>query len=450
LSNLLARSASVIAIAGIALTTIAVESSATTAQPHVTCSIPSSRDITITRSVYSTGKSLGVSDKVMLAGFEAGWVESHMNNLNCGDRASLGVFQQQVGLGWGTAEEIMNPVHAAAEFFNRAKANEPKFVNDTAGHLAQSVQISCCPDRYDQVQSTAQALLNEVKSMPATGMPFDNAMNTSGVWSGAATVNTTQATQVVSATTDNGDLHIDTLVNGQVYDNIRPHGSTQWLGPQQVPTPPNVSGISAAGTKDGDFHLFTLVGGNVWHNTRFNNTGSWTGAVEVDSAGRTSAIAAAGTTEGDIHLATLANGTIWHNTMFLHTDGHWTGSVEVDPTGNANAIALAATPDGDLHLFSVANGNIWHNTMFLHTDGHWTGGVEVDDSGRASTIAATATKDRNLHLMNISNGTIWHNTMFLSSDGHWSGTVEVDKTTHTIDIAATGTTDGSLQLVNLG
>jgi len=66
------------------------------------CRVPGGHDPDVIRAVHAVGLSLGVSDKVMLAGFEAGWVESHMNNLACGDADSLGVFQQRPSMGWGS------------------------------------------------------------------------------------------------------------------------------------------------------------------------------------------------------------------------------------------------------------------------------------------------------------------------------------------------------------
>jgi hypothetical protein len=80
------------------------------------CHVPSNRDISVTRTVYDVGVELGVSDRVMLAGFEAGWVESRMNNLSCGDKDSLGVFQQRPSQGWGTPQQIMDVSYAATQF----------------------------------------------------------------------------------------------------------------------------------------------------------------------------------------------------------------------------------------------------------------------------------------------------------------------------------------------
>ncbi|MEJ7651011.1 MAG: hypothetical protein WKF57_18515 [Nakamurella sp.] len=74
----------------------------------------------MTRKVYEVGQRRGVSPRVLLAGFETGWVESHMNNLPCGDRDSLGVFQQRPSQGWGTPAQVQNVDFAANTFFTRA------------------------------------------------------------------------------------------------------------------------------------------------------------------------------------------------------------------------------------------------------------------------------------------------------------------------------------------
>ncbi|MEU3254774.1 hypothetical protein [Streptomyces sp. NPDC006997] len=133
------------------------------------CHVPPDRDLEVTKAVYAVGRRLGVSDKVMLAGFEAGWVESHMNNLPCGDRDSLGVFQQRPSQGWGTPEQIMRVPYAAEQFFTRAVRVEQQHPHLTAGQTAQKVQRSAFPDRYDQAESKARALLAEASA--ATGPP---------------------------------------------------------------------------------------------------------------------------------------------------------------------------------------------------------------------------------------------------------------------------------------
>ncbi|MEU2794376.1 hypothetical protein [Streptomyces sp. NPDC007100] len=128
------------------------------------CPVPPNHDLEVTKAVYLVGRDLGVSDKVMLAGFEAGWVESHMNNLPCGDRDSLGVFQQRPSQGWGTPQEIMQVPYAATQFFTRAVRVEEQNPQLTAGQTAQRVQRSAFPDRYDEAEAKARELLEEARN----------------------------------------------------------------------------------------------------------------------------------------------------------------------------------------------------------------------------------------------------------------------------------------------
>lgn len=130
----------------------------------IRCAVPEDRAPDITQTVFRTAVERGVTDKVLLAAFETGWVESHMNNLNCGDRDSLGVFQQRPSQGWGTPEECMDPVHATNAFLDQAIPNDAGNPEFTAGQLAQSVQRSAFPDRYDESEAKALALIAEVQS----------------------------------------------------------------------------------------------------------------------------------------------------------------------------------------------------------------------------------------------------------------------------------------------
>ncbi|MEV4117240.1 VCBS repeat-containing protein, partial [Nonomuraea sp. NPDC049695] len=139
------------------------------------CSVPAGHDPYVTLTVYRVGRSNNVNDKVMLAAFETGWVESHMNNLNCGGKDSLGVFQQRPSQGWGTPEQILDPAYAATQFFTRAIVNDRNNPGYTPGQLAQSVQRSAFPDRYDQSEAKARSMWDEARraAAMAAGSPAD-------------------------------------------------------------------------------------------------------------------------------------------------------------------------------------------------------------------------------------------------------------------------------------
>ncbi|GLY54774.1 hypothetical protein [Lentzea sp. NBRC 102530] len=126
---------------------------------NVLCRVPGVHDAEVIRVVHAVGLSTRVSDKVMLAGFEAGWVESHMNNLACGDADSLGVFQQRPSMGWGTPDQIMNVSYAASRFFELAVKLDRAHLSP--GLLADAVQRSCCPERYDQAEGRARSMLRQ-------------------------------------------------------------------------------------------------------------------------------------------------------------------------------------------------------------------------------------------------------------------------------------------------
>ena len=108
------------------------------------------------QAICSVARRLGASDKVLLAAYEAAIVESGVHSLPFGDLDSIGLFQQRDS--WGTYAQRMNPVWASEQFISRAiRQNEPWM---TAGQLAQDVQVSAFPERYDQRRVQALSLIS--------------------------------------------------------------------------------------------------------------------------------------------------------------------------------------------------------------------------------------------------------------------------------------------------
>ncbi|MDQ7809116.1 hypothetical protein Q5425_35775 [Amycolatopsis sp. A133] len=130
----------------------------------VACAVPADRDLNVSRAVHQVGVGLGVSQRVMLSGFETGWVESHLNNLMCGDADSLGVFQQRPSQGWGTPAEITDVNHAATRYFQAAMNVERTHPTYRAGDIAADVQRprTDLRGRYNDAQVKATSLLSEV------------------------------------------------------------------------------------------------------------------------------------------------------------------------------------------------------------------------------------------------------------------------------------------------
>ncbi len=115
-------------------------------------------DPDVARTICRVLDRYNAPPKVRLSAFEAAIVESGVHNLYHGDRDSLGVFQQRPSQGWGTIAQVTNVDYAATQFITRAiRANG----GQSAGQLAQDVQRSAFPERYDQVALQAMSLIEK-------------------------------------------------------------------------------------------------------------------------------------------------------------------------------------------------------------------------------------------------------------------------------------------------
>ena len=84
--------------------------------------------------------------------------ESTLENLNYGDRDSLGLFQQRPSAGWGSPAQITNPVYAADAFLHALaayQAADPGWATQPLWEAAQGVQRSAFPYAYAQWESQA-------------------------------------------------------------------------------------------------------------------------------------------------------------------------------------------------------------------------------------------------------------------------------------------------------
>ena len=85
-----------------------------------------------------------------------GLQESRLRNLDHGDRDSLGIFQQRPSQGWGTEEQLMDPVYAAGAFYD-ALVRVDGYQGMTVTQAAQAVQRSAFPEAYAEHEARARA-----------------------------------------------------------------------------------------------------------------------------------------------------------------------------------------------------------------------------------------------------------------------------------------------------
>lgn len=101
------------------------------------------------------------------------------NDGNGSDHDSLGLFQMRPQAGWGTVAELMDPTYQVRAFYGgptgpnhpspRGLLDIPGWQQMDPGSAAQAVEVSAYPDRYQNYQPVAEAILTALTRPPSTG-----------------------------------------------------------------------------------------------------------------------------------------------------------------------------------------------------------------------------------------------------------------------------------------
>ncbi len=106
--------------------------------------------------VVATSVQRGMPARAATIGIATALQESRLVNIDHGDRDSVGLFQQRPSQGWGTVEQIMDPVYSTHAFYDvLAEVDGYEALEITVA--AQRVQRSGFPDAYAQHETRARA-----------------------------------------------------------------------------------------------------------------------------------------------------------------------------------------------------------------------------------------------------------------------------------------------------
>jgi hypothetical protein len=94
--------------------------------------------------------------------------ESKLRNLRYGDADSQGLFQQRPSQGWGTVEQILDPVYASNAFYD-ALVQVEGWQTGVVTEVAQEVQRSAFPDAYADHEWEGRVLASVLTGQEATG-----------------------------------------------------------------------------------------------------------------------------------------------------------------------------------------------------------------------------------------------------------------------------------------
>ncbi|TIC87355.1 hypothetical protein E8D34_09465 [Nocardioides sp. GY 10113] len=99
----------------------------------------------------------GLPARAVSIALATAYQESKLENIEHGDRDSLGLFQQRPSQGWGTEEQVLDPVYSTNAFYDaleKVDGYEAMEITDAA----QRVQRSAFPRAYADHEADARAL----------------------------------------------------------------------------------------------------------------------------------------------------------------------------------------------------------------------------------------------------------------------------------------------------
>ncbi len=127
-------------------------------------------------TIAAVGVRRDMPERAVVVALATALQESKLENLDGGDRDSVGLFQQRPSKGWGTVKQIKDPRYSAGKFYSalkKVKGWEKMRVTDAA----QRVQRSAYPNAYqkwaDESQVLASALLGKATGAVACRVSGD-------------------------------------------------------------------------------------------------------------------------------------------------------------------------------------------------------------------------------------------------------------------------------------
>ncbi|WP_395726309.1 heavy metal transporter [Nakamurella sp.] len=109
-------------------------------------------------TINAVGVSRGIAERGRIIAVATAYQESTLRNRENGDRDSVGLFQQRPSQGWGTKQEILDPIYAAGRFYD-ALLQVDDWPDLPLTQAAQKVQQSAYPDAYAKWEPQATTLV---------------------------------------------------------------------------------------------------------------------------------------------------------------------------------------------------------------------------------------------------------------------------------------------------
>ncbi|MFG2328837.1 hypothetical protein ACGFMM_04355 [Streptomyces sp. NPDC048604] len=128
-------------------------------------------------TISAVGTTRGLPERAVTIALATALQESALRNIQHGDRDSLGLFQQRPSMGWGTPEQILDPVYSSGKFYEHLE-DVPGYSRLPLTVAAQKVQRSGFPQAYAKHEPDATLLAAALTgrsgaSLSCTARPSD-------------------------------------------------------------------------------------------------------------------------------------------------------------------------------------------------------------------------------------------------------------------------------------
>lgn len=133
----------------------------------------------IADAIIAEGRRRGITANGIKAAVMTGLAESDLQNLDYGDRDSIGVFQQRDNGAWGTAEDRMDPTRAAGMFYDKLVTFD--YDSMDPADAAQKVQQSAFADgsNYRERAGEAEAIISGLAGRAQSDSAFSSSTSSS-------------------------------------------------------------------------------------------------------------------------------------------------------------------------------------------------------------------------------------------------------------------------------
>jgi len=120
-------------------------------------------------TIAAVGLRDGLDERAVAVAITTAMQESELVNVDYGHDDSLGLFQQRPSMGWGTEEELLDPVYSSFKFYEKLQRTDG-WEDMSLAEAAQAVQVSAYPDLYEQWEADAEVIADAFAGGEETGL----------------------------------------------------------------------------------------------------------------------------------------------------------------------------------------------------------------------------------------------------------------------------------------